>query len=64
MTITGGGTSTLGRNQHHNNFAYRDNNQVTVWKAFDVGPGKSVPGPDYKVSQTSITLFFIGEVAM
>ena len=65
MTITGGGTRTLGRNQHHNNFAYRDNNQVTVWKAFDVGPGKSVPWSRLqKVSQTSIHLFFIGEVAM
>ena len=26
-----------------NNFSYGDDNQVTVWKAFDAGPGKSVP---------------------
>ena len=26
-----------------NNFSYGDDNQVTAWKAFDVGPGKSVP---------------------
>ncbi|XP_067056137.1 uncharacterized protein [Acropora muricata] len=25
-----------------NNFVYTDKNQVTVWKAFDTGPGKSV----------------------
>ena len=36
ITVLGQLDSTI------NNFVYTDKNQVTVWKAFDTGPGKSV----------------------